>query len=303
MSWRKYTDFAKRSNALLRVADFLGRGRARIRVLDHIHRPPPVTARPDLRNWQRHDLAALWIGHATTLLRVGGLTILTDPVFSHRVGIGMGVLTAGPMRLVAPAIAIHQVPPVDAILISHAHFDHLDRPSLARFDRNIPIIVADGTDDLVRDLKFKDVRVLRWGESTSIRGVDVIARQVRHWGARTFYDTHRSFNAYEVASGRHRVLYGGDTAYQDYFKELQPVDLAILGIAAYDPYIHAHASPEQAWQMADHLKANFVLPIHHSTFRLSYEPMQEPIERFLDAANGSRDRIAGTNIGDLWVGP
>jgi len=115
---------------------------------------------------------------------------------------------------------------------------------------------------------------------------------------------HRGFNAYliETAAGpaRRRVLYGGDTAYQDYFKDLGRVDLAVLGIGGYDPYLASHATPEQAWAMANHLNADYMLPMHHSTFRLSHEPTAEPIERLMIAAGKDTDRVVTTRVGGMW---
>ena len=102
--------------------------------------------------WESYHLAAVWIGHATVLLRVGGMTVLTDPVFANRVGIGFGPFSAGPKRLLAPAMTIKQLPTIDLLLISHAHFDHLDRPTLHRLKRTTPVIAAHHTQDLIRDL-------------------------------------------------------------------------------------------------------------------------------------------------------
>jgi L-ascorbate metabolism protein UlaG (beta-lactamase superfamily) len=236
------------------------------------------------------------------LLRSAGMTILTDPVFSHRVGLGLGLGTLGPRRLVASALRAKQLPKIDLILSSHAHFDHLDRPSLASLDRKTPIVMADKTRDLVWDLGFRNVTELRWGETARVNGVAITATQVEHWGARTFLDKYRGYNGYLLESSKRRVLFGGDTAYQERFKESAPVHLAILGIGAYDPYIHAHASPEQAWQMADHVRADFVMPIHHSTFRLSHEPINEPMERILTAAGKDAERVVTREVGQTWVG-
>jgi L-ascorbate metabolism protein UlaG (beta-lactamase superfamily) len=285
---------------MLRLADLLGRGRGRLRLFDGINPPRRALFVPDLSNWEDHDLAAVWIGHATVLLRIGGKTILTDPVFSSRVGIGLGLWTGGPRRLVAPALSLRQLPPLDLILISHAHFDHLDRPSLSRLSKQTPIVTAHGTHDLVRDLGFITVSELQWGESLRFGDVSITAQPVRHWGARTFYDRHRGFNAYLLEDGEHRVLYGGDTAYHEGFRDIGRVDLAILGIGAYDPYIAAHATPEQAWAMADHCHADHVLPMHHSTFRLSHEPPDEPLERLLTAAGRLVDRVVAPQIGRSW---
>src|SRR6185312_15083612 len=189
------TDWAKRQPLALRLADWLGRGRGKFRFFDGLHRPsaPP---KPNLKTWHKQDLAAVWIGHATILLRVGDMTILTDPVFSNRVGIGLGLWTGGPRRLLAPALSIRQLPPIDLILVSHAHFDHLDRPTLTKLPKHVPVITAPHTADLISDLGFQQVSELRWGESMRISELNFTAQQVKHWGARTFYDRHRGFNAY-----------------------------------------------------------------------------------------------------------
>lgn len=301
MSWRRYADWAKHSPAALRLADRLGRSRGRLRLLDDLRPPPAPRLRPDLAGWADHGLAAVWLGQATVLLRIGGMTVLTDPVFSSRVGVGLGLCTGGPRRLVAPPLKIRELPKIDLLLISHAHFDHLDRPTLARLPKNVPVVTASLTRDLVGDLGFRRVAELGWGESLQLGPLKVIAHEVAHWGARTFYDHHRGYNAYTIEAGPRRVLFGGDTAYQEDFKGLGSVDLAILGIGAYDPYVRAHATPEQAWAMADHARAERILPMHHSTFRLSLEPVHEPIERLLSVAGPAMDRVIAEEIGQLWI--
>jgi L-ascorbate metabolism protein UlaG (beta-lactamase superfamily) len=298
--WRKTTDWAKRRAFPLRLAAQLGRGRGQMRWLDHLNPPPRAIAVPNLNGWAQRELSAVWIGHATVLLRIDGMTVLTDPVFSHRIGLGLWLATLGPRRHVAAAMSIANLPPIDLILISHAHFDHLDRQTLAQLPKKASVITAAYTQDLIRDLGFRRVSELRWGEQLTVGPLTITAWRVNHWGARTFYDRHRGYNAYLIESPRHRVLYGGDTAYSEDFKDIGKVDLAIFGIGAYDPYIHAHATPEQAWAMAQHVDADFVLPVHHSTFRLSHEPMREPMERILAAAGSQAHRIVARQIGDTW---
>jgi L-ascorbate metabolism protein UlaG (beta-lactamase superfamily) len=306
VSWRNATDIAKKNQVALRVADYLGRGRGRFRFLDRFGQPEAARLRPDLSRWSDYKLAAAWIGHATILVRLGGMTILTDPIFSNRVGLGLGLITAGPRRLVAPAITLQQLPPIDLLLISHAHFDHLDRPTLSRLPKNTAVVTAHHTSDLLNDLGFDSVTELRWGESTTVRGLKITAQEVVHWGARTFYDLHRGYNSYLLEAAGRRVLYGGDTAYHEGFKsigEAGKVDLAAIGIGAYNPYIRAHANPEQAWAMGQFARAENLLPIHHSTFRLSHEPDREPMERLLAAAGKEVDRVAIREIGGMWVSP
>ena len=301
LSWRTVTDRVKRSERLLRVADFMGRGRGRARFLDRLNAPPAAPLRPDLGNWQDQTLAATWLGHATVLLRVAGLTILTDPVLGNRVGIGLGLITGGPRRHVLPALSIRELPPIDLILISHAHYDHLCRPTLVRLPKRTRVVTSFGTSDLIRDLGFGQITELRWGESTTVEGVTFTAHKVRHWGARTFYDDHRGYNAYLIEGGGRRVLYGGDSAYQDYFKDVGGVDLAVLGIGGYDPFLGSHATPEEAWEMTGHMGADFLLPMHHSTFRLSHEPTGEPVERLLTVAGTEAERVVMTQVGGIWT--
>lgn len=301
VSWKHLADWAKHRPAALRLADRMGRGRGRLRWLDHLGTCPPAPLTPDLSGWADHTLAAAWIGHATVLLRMEGYTILTDPVFGPRVGVGLGLLTGGPKRLTAPGLRLRQLPRIDLLLLSHAHFDHLDRPTLHQLDRSVPIITAHHTRDLLVDLGFQRVTELRWGENCQpLPGLTLTARKVNHWGARTFYDQHRGFNAYLIESPNRRVLFGGDSAYHDYYADLRHIDLALLGIGAYNPWEAAHATPEQALAMADHCRAERIGPIHHSTFRLSHEPMAEPLERLLEAVSDEQ-RIIAPHIGGLWV--
>lgn len=300
ISWRKIADWAKERPTALRLADRLGRGRGQWRCLDRLSTPAPAPHHPDLSNWENSQLSAIWLGHATILIRLGEKTILTDPVLGSRIGIGLGLMTAGPTRRIAPALATHELPPIDLILLSHAHFDHLDRPTLLRLPKNTPVVAAGHTRDLIADLGFKHVHELQWTQSQRFRFLNVTAWEVRHWGARTFYDTHRHACAYVLESGKHRILFGGDTAYGAHFRGVGKVDLAILGIGAYNPWIEAHATPEQAWRMADHVRADFVLPMHHSTFRLSREPMTEPMERLYRVAGRDSGRVAIQQIGQRW---
>lgn len=301
--WKRVADWAKRRPAALHLADYLGRGRGRFRWLDHLFHASPALHRPDLTNWNQRTLAAVWIGHATVLLRVGSKTILTDPVMANRIGLGLGLFTGGPQRLVAPSLSIRQLPPIDVILISHAHFDHLDRPTLSRLDRRIPIITAEHTRDLIADLGFRQITELPWGQSHQLDDLTITAWEVRHWGARTFHDDHRhacSFLLQSGGAGGHRVLFGGDTAYGTHFSGIGPCRLAILGIGSYNPHIAGHATPEQAWQMAQHVRSDFLLPMHHSTFCLSHEPMGEPLSRLRDTAGRDLDRLVATEIGQSW---
>ncbi len=261
--------------------------------------PAPQT--PRLTAWLGKGVQAAWIGHSTVLIGIDGFTILTDPVFSTRIGIKVGPFTIGMKRLVAPAVALEDLPAPDLILLSHAHMDHLDRPSLRSLEnRRTTVITAAGTSDLIRVRRYGAVHELRWNESRQVGPAKVRAFEVKHWGARTRTDVHRGYNGYLIEAGRYRVIFGGDTAYTDLFRKVRsskPVDLAIMPIGAYDPWIHAHCNPEQALAMANDAGADMVLPVHHRTFQLSNEPYEEPIERLVVASGSGDDRIALREIG------
>jgi L-ascorbate metabolism protein UlaG (beta-lactamase superfamily) len=294
-------NFITQTPSTLKLAAKLDRGRGGMRWLDEYPAPAKPRYVPDLSDWEDRDLSGVWIGHATVLLRIGGKTILTDPVFSNRIGLGLMLGTLGPRRKVAPAIPLKKLPPLDLILLSHAHFDHLDRPSLAKLDKKTPVIMASQTQDLIRDLGFRNITELRWGEKTEQAGLTITAREVVHWGSRVILDKYRGYNAYLIEAANHRVLFGGDSAFHEFYQDINGVDLAILGIGGYDPYIRAHASPEQAWQMANHAGAKLFLPIHHSTFRLSHEPNHAPVDRLLAAAGPEANRVVIREVGQSWT--
>ncbi|MBV8831789.1 MAG: MBL fold metallo-hydrolase [Acidobacteriaceae bacterium] len=258
--------------------------------------------RPHLSAWRDTGLHAAWLGHSTVLLKVDGFTILTDPVFSLRIGLSFGPLTLGIKRLVDVAYPVRELPPIDLILLSHAHMDHFDLPSLRALENKAThVVTADRTADLLRPKRYAHVHELRWDASVQAGRASVRAFEVNHWGARMRSDIYRGFNGYLVEVGRHRIIFGGDTAYTDSFRRLRsskPVDLAIMPIGAYDPWIRVHCNPEQAWTMANHAGAEYVLPVHHQTFKLSREPRHEPIDRVISAAGSSPGRICVHGIGD-----
>jgi L-ascorbate metabolism protein UlaG (beta-lactamase superfamily) len=261
----------------------------------------PAPHRPDPQSWPDHTLTAAWLGHSTVLLNFQGSWILTDPVLEPRIGIGRGLAKLGPRRLVQPALRVRDLPPIHCILLSHAHMDHTDLGTLRLLPPDIPVVVQSGNRDLVR--RFTRIHELAWGESIVVDGVQIEATEASHWGARMITDRHRGYGGYLLQKDGRSVLFAGDTAYTDALTRLKhrgPIELAILPIGAYDPWIANHASPEQAWLMFRRLDAHYVMPVHHSTFRLSREPMAEPIQRFLGAAGEQRWRIVATEVGESW---
>jgi len=297
----------------------------------------PPFAKPKPNEWSDARVTAAWLGHSTVLINFFGVKILTDPVLFPRIGVRVPFLfTIGPKRLTAPALRIDELPKIDVILLSHAHFDHLDWRTLAHFDSSVKVVTAPRTRDLLRWTKLRDITELGWGDrwgaerkgskqsslaggehprsqqktiSNSLGDTTITAVPVKHWGARMQRDDFRGYNGYLIESRVResgRILYAGDTAFTEQFAELRrygPIDLAIFGIGAYQPWIRSHCSPEQAVQMANDAGAKFIMPVHHQTFRLSFEPFREPIERFETALSDQPQRIALREIGETFVLP
>lgn len=262
--------------------------------------PAPMQPKPLL--WPDTGLHAAWIGHTTVLLKLDGFTILTDPVFSTRVGLNFGPFTVGIKRLVDVPAEIKDLPRIDLVLLSHAHMDHFDLPSLRQLEHpSTHVVTADKTSDLLRVKRYGSVNELRWNASVQTGAAKVTAFEVAHWGARMRSDVYRGYNGYVVEVGRHRILFGGDTAYTQSFRRIRsskPIDLAIMPIGAYDPWIRVHCNPEEAWTMANDAGAEYILPVHHQTFQLSREPRTEPIERIVRAAGAQPERVCLHHIGE-----
>jgi L-ascorbate metabolism protein UlaG (beta-lactamase superfamily) len=235
------------------------------------------------------ELGITFIGHSSFLIQIAGRKLLIDPVFAERL--------IALRRLRRPGVKIKDLPAIDMVLLSHAHMDHLNRPSLRRIVAHnlkmhgrAPIAVVPwGVDDLVDDLGFSRVVTLEWWQTKSIGGLDVTMTPCKHWGARLFKDTHRGFGGYVLQGDGHTLYHSGDTAYFDGFakigKRLKP-QVALLPIGAYRPdsYRGVHTCPEEALQAFLDLGAQQMIPMHYGTFRLSQEPMEEPVERLMAAA-------------------
>jgi len=271
--------------------------------------PPAARHRPTPADWRDDQITGSCLGHSTVLMNFLGARVLTDPIFSLRAGPGIGPGVLGPKRYLLPALSPRDFAAPDVIVLSHAHFDHLDRRSLRKFPRNTPVVTAHATRDLLR--RFRHVHELAWGESAtlSIRGsaLTIRALPVQHWGARTIRDTHRGYNGYLLERAGRAVLFGGDTADTHAFSALRdpgrPIALALMPIGAYDPWIHAHCSPEQAVRMAAEAGAHYFAPIHHQTFKLSSEPMDEPAARLRAAFSHEPHRLLAVDVGETFHAP
>ena len=256
-------------------------------------------------------LAATWIGHSTVLLQIGGLNVLTDPVWSLRASPSQWV---GPRRIMDAAVAIDALPPLDVVVLSHNHYDHLDRAAVRRIAKMHPRatwIAPLGVGHSLRAWGARELVELDWWQATVIDGLRVTATPSRHFSGRGFRDRNRSLwcgFAFEI--GGRRAWFAGDTAYHPEFPaigaRLGPFDFVMIPIGAYDPRWFmqvVHVDPEEAVQVYRDLLAPhggapppLMLCIHWGTFRLTDEPMDEPPRRIL-----ARWRAKGLDEGRLWI--
>ena len=252
---------------------------------------------PDLADGQ---VGITWIGHASFLLQTQGINILIDPNWAK----WLKVIK----RIKLPGIHLHDLPEIDLVLVTHAHFDHLDRKTLRRVAEDQPIVVPFEVGNLVHDLGFRSVHELHYWESFQHGPVKITLTPCHHWGARMLHDSHRGFGGFVIEAGGRTIFHCGDTAYFDGFKEIGErfaIDVALLPIGAYDPPSgrEVHMNPEEAFQAFLDLKARRMVPMHYGTVRLSYEPVDEPPQRLRRHAetHGLAERISFMTEGQAVV--
>jgi L-ascorbate metabolism protein UlaG (beta-lactamase superfamily) len=246
-----------------------------------------LTRKPVLA--KRGELGVTFIGHSSFFVQIGGKNLLIDPNFARWIFVLK--------RLRRPGLRLRDLPPIDAVLVTHAHFDHLHRPSLrsiARLTRlksgkRPLIIVPRQVRDLVSDLGYARVIDLEWWQTLQLGAVEITHTPAKHWGARVIRDTHRGYGGFVLRAGRHSLYHSGDTAYFEGFQEigerLKP-DVALLPIGAYYPasFRNVHTSPEDAVQAFRDLGARWMVPMHYGSFQLGHEPIDEPLARLREDA-------------------
>jgi len=225
---------------------------------------------PDLKD---DDLALTWIGHASFLIQFMGLNVLVDPNFAN----WLFLLK----RLRRPGLKIGELPPIDLVLLTHAHFDHFHKPSLRRLPVTEVCVLPWGCGSLARPLGFERVIELRWWESFQHKDWRVTLVPSQHWGARTLRDTQRGYGGFILECRGRRIYHAGDSAYFEGFKEIGErisPELALLPIGAYHPesFRKVHMGPDQALKAFVDLKAQQLVPMHYGTFRLAFEDLDEP---------------------------
>ena len=246
--------------------------------------------KPRFPKIKKGEICVTWIGHASFLIQTPEANLLIDPIWSK----WLKVIK----RLKQPGFEIHHLPSIDSVLVTHAHFDHLDRRTLAKVAADQPIVVPIGVGNLVHDLGFNIVHELDYWQTVRLGLIDVSLTPCAHWGARFLADSHRDFGGFIINVDGRNIFHCGDSAYFDGFKEIgerYQIDVALLPIGGYDAPTgrEVHMNPEQAVQAFVELGAKTLVPMHYGSFRLGYEPLDEPPARLLAAARaqGLEDKV------------
>lgn len=226
-------------------------------------------------------LTVTWIGHSTLLLQIDGVSILTDPVWSERAS---PVSFAGPKRLFEPGMQLDDLPEIDIILISHNHYDHLDKKTIKHFGNKPMYIVPLGVGSFFESLDITRYQELDWWESIKVNNIEIISTPAQHFSGRNLFDRNKTLWCGWIMRGKTKTIYfAGDTGYFREFKEIGrrfgPIDIAALPIGSYEPswYMEpVHMNPEQAVDAFLDVQGKVFIPIHWGTFSLGEEPINEP---------------------------
>lgn len=236
---------------------------------------------PEFPKLAHNQICITWIGHASFLVQTPEHSILIDPNWAK----WLKVIK----RMRQPGLELHDLPAIDLVLITHAHFDHLDRKTLRAVARDQAIVVPEHVGNLVHGLGFNHVQELARWQCFAMGDLKITLTPAYHWGARLLHDSHRSFGGFIIEYHGRTVFHCGDSAYFDGFREIgerSPIEIALMPIGAYDAPSKrdVHMNPEQALQAFQELRAQTFIPMHYGTFRLSYEPLHEPPQRLVERA-------------------
>ena len=252
-------------------------------------------------------LRAFWIGHASTYVEIDGLRVLLDPVFAERAS----PLPVGPRRFHPPPIALADLPPIDAVLVSHDHYDHLDMDTVRHLaQRGARFFVPLGIGAHLERWGVPTAQIdeLEWWQERSLGSVRIVSTPTRHYSGRGLGTRSSTlWSSWSVLGPRHRFFYSGDTGHAKVFQEigtrLGPFDLAFVKIGADGPgqsWVDIHMTPEQAVQVHRDVRARRMFPVHWSTFNLAYHDWDEPIRRAVSEAARAGIELVTPRLGE-WV--
>ena len=229
--------------------------------------------RPEFPKLTPGQVALTWIGHASFLVQFTNLNVLIDPNFANWLFLLKRIKRSG--------LKIDHLPPIDLVLLTHAHFDHFHKPTLRRLPHPKIGVMPWGVGDLARNLGFERIIELDWWESFTHGNWKVTLTPCKHWGARVLRDEHRGYGGFILEHQGRRVYHAGDSAYFDGFKQIGercPPEIALLPIGAYRPesFRNVHMGPDEAVKVFRDLRARWLVPMHYGTFKLSFEAMDEP---------------------------
>lgn len=264
---------------------------------------------PELLHANHVETSITWIGHATFLIQLGGLNILTDPVWARYMGVAK--------RLTAPGLALTQLPQIDVVLISHNHYDHLDFKSLQKLKGNPLHLVPEGLGKLFRRKGLQNVEEFVWWQYKQLGQVNFTFVPAQHWSKRTPWDTNQSLwggwimGKKSITPGSENnsidnIYFVGDSGYFSGFKTIGQrlqISHVLMPIGAYEPewFMHVqHVTPEQAVQAYLDLGADYFIPMHYDAFRLGDDTPEEALQR-LDAA-WTNKRIDSSRLHKLKLG-
>lgn len=229
--------------------------------------------RPAFPSLTRGQAALTWIGHASFLVQFSDLNVLIDPNFANWLFLLKRVKRSG--------MKLEHLPPIDLVLLTHAHFDHFHKPTLRRLPHPKIGVMPWGMGDLARGLGFERIVELEWWDSYAHKDWKITLTPCKHWGARTIRDTHRGYGGFVLEHQGRRIYHAGDSAYFDGFKtvgKLLAPEIALLPIGAYRPesFRNVHMGPDEAVRAFQDLGSRWLIPMHYGTFKLSFEDMDEP---------------------------
>jgi len=243
------------------------------------------------------ELAVTWFGHASALLEIDGRRVLVDPVWGERVSPSP---TLGPTRLHPAPVALETLPPVDVVVISHDHYDHLDLPTIRVLLREstAPFVVPVGIGEHLRTWHVPEHRIIEldWDGSATVGDLTLTCTEARHFSGRFFARDTTLWASWVIAGPEHKVFFGGDTGYTPAFAgvgaRFGPFDLTLLPVGAYNEAWQAiHMNPEEAVRANGDLGGRVMLPIHWATFNLAFHRWAEPVQRACTAAENSGVRL------------